>query len=463
VVGPVDSRLVAFHPDPVSSVEQAAPRRVDARLLKGFRDATPEIEVVRRDFLARLERVAQSFGYLPIETPALEYAEILLAKAGGEAQKQMYRFRDHGDRDVALRFDLTVPFARFMAVHARELPMPFKRYQSGKAWRGENPQKGRYREFVQFDADVVGSDSAVSDFETLLMAAQCAAALELGDFRILVSHRGIITQLLAQTGASAHLAPIMRVIDKAGSLSENELQVALSEHADAESLAAVLALLDAGRGGGTAAAVLARIRSVVGEGDGVARLQQLAELAADHEPLASALTIDPSIMRGLDYYTGVVFETALVQLPQVGSIGAGGRYDDLVGLYSSERLPGVGMSVGLDRIVHALADEGRLPQPGLGADLLVFCMSEALASDYQRLANQFRAAGVRTDVYPDARKLKAQFAYAERVRIPLGLFYGEDEQATGRLQIKELVGRKEHANLTPAEALSLTQRLLATT
>ena len=428
---------------------------VTARLLKGFRDATPEVEVVRRTYLARLEAVAQGFGYLPIETPALEYADVLLARAGGDAQKEIYRFHDHGGRDIALRFDLTVPLARFVAVHAASLPLPFKRYQSGKAWRGEKPQKGRYREFVQFDADVIGSDAAASDLETLALAARCAEELQLGPFRVAVSHRDVIGSLVRRHDSEANLVALMRVVDKAGALSREELIAALGEHTGGETVQAICDLLDtsgsyASEGN---AGVLDAIERVVGPCEGVARLREILSLTGDQQPLASALQVDPSIMRGFEYYTGMVFETQLAQMPQVGSVGAGGRYDDLIGLYSSQQLSGVGMSVGVDRVVHALAEEQGLPDIRPGGDLILFCLDDALAADYQRIAAACRAAGIRTDVYPTARKLKAQFAYAEQLRIPFGLFYGEEERERGTVKLKELLTRQEHPELSLEEAI----------
>ena len=415
--------------------------------------------MVRRAYVARFEAVAQSFGYLPIETPALEYADVLLARAGGDAQKEIYRFRDHGDRDIALRFDLTVPLARFVAVHGASLPLPFKRYQSGKAWRGEKPQKGRYREFVQFDADVIGSDAAATDLETLALAARCAEELELGAFRVRVSHRDVIGTLTRQHGSEGSVVALMRVIDKAGSLSREQLAAALAEHAGATTVEAVGQLLDAADhfASGGNAAVLDAMEQVVGQCDGVARLRAILSLTGDQQPLAGTLQIDPAIMRGFEYYTGMVFETRLEQMPQVGSVGAGGRYDDLIGLYSSQPLPGVGMSVGIDRVVHALAEDNRLPDLRPGGDLIVFCLDDALAAEYQRIAGAFRAAGIRTDVYPTARKLKAQFAYAEQLRIPFGLFYGEEEHDRGTVKLKELVARRERPELALEEAVELVR------
>ena len=443
----------------VDSQADRVPGTVTPRLLKGFRDATPEIEVVRREYLSRLESVAQSFGYRPIETPAIEFAEVLLAKAGGDAQKEIYRFRDHGNRDVALRFDLTVPFARFMALHANSLPLPFKRYQSGKAWRGEKPQKGRYREFMQFDADVVGSDAAVTDVETLAMAARCAEELQLGPFRVRVSHRNVIGELLRDDVTEATAVELMRVIDKAGALTREELTVALRTQATPPTVDAICRLLDssAAFAAGGNRSVLDSMEEIVGACEGITRLRTIVDLAIDQQPLSDALQIEPSIVRGFDYYTGVVFETNLQQMPDVGSIGSGGRYDDLVGLYSSQKLPGVGMSVGIDRVVHALADEGRLPTLRAGADVIVFCLDDALAVDYQRIAAAFRTAGLRTDVYPSARKLKAQFAYAELLSIPFGLFFGEEEQRAGTVRLKELTNRRERTGLPLADAVELVR------
>lgn len=440
----------AFLPRSAAAAGAAGSDRIAPRVLKGFHDLLPAVEQPRRRYLEALERVVRGYGFVPIDTPALEYADVLLAKAGGETEAQIYRFRDHGDRDVALRFDLTVPFARFMALHARELHTPFKRYQFGKVWRGENTQRGRYREFSQFDADIVGVDTAAADLETLLLVADCVGALNLGPFTLRVSHRGVVNRLLQRLGLADRAVAIMRLIDKLDTRGAAATRAALAElvgAADGEQLMRFV------QRGADNAATLASMRAAAGDGADLTRLDQLVSWTGEHAALAQVLVVDPAIMRGLDYYTGLVFETVLSAAPEVGSVCSGGRYDDLVSLYAPERLPGIGLSIGLDRIVLSLHAAGKLPAAEPSADVVIFCLDEALAARYQRLATELRAAGLAVDVYPTGRKLKAQFAYAERRAIRAALFLGPDEVARGRFSVRDLNTRQEWTDLDTAAAI----------
>ncbi|HSV55527.1 MAG TPA: histidine--tRNA ligase [Magnetospirillaceae bacterium] len=422
---------------------------IQPRILKGFRDFLPDAEMERRELAARLESVFRSFGFVPIDTPVLEYAEILLGKGGGETDKQVYRFRDHGDRDVAMRFDLTVPFARFMAEHAGELYLPFKRYHIAKVWRGENTQRGRYREFTQCDFDVVGTDCASSDFETIQVIADSMTALGVEDFRIRVNHRGIFNRFLSAAGLEAGAPEILRAVDKASKAGTAELRSVLAANP------------------GTADRVLEYIRQ---EADFPTALAKITEAAGGNNPDSSRLAeifecavaagidqrlvLDPSITRGLDYYTGVVFETFLDSLPQIGSVCSGGRYNELASLYTSQHLPGVGAAIGLDRLLAALETLGRSRRRPGDTKVLVFQVEDGFLPRYWSLARDLRAAGISCEVYPENRKLSQQFAYAEKKAIPFGIFLGRQESERQVLSVKNLATResREYSSVGDAAA-----------
>jgi histidyl-tRNA synthetase len=425
---------------------------IDPKTLRGFRDSLPQAELGRLEVQEKLTRVFRRFGFVPIDTPALEYAEILLGKGGGETDKQVYRFRDHGQRDVALRFDLTVPFARFMAAHVHELYLPFKRYHMAKVWRGENTQRGRYREFIQIDFDLVGADSASADFEILMIMQESFRELGVPRFRIHVSHRELFNRFLAARGLSESYLPVLRVVDKLRKIGPDEVRAQLVELAGETSAGQMLEFvssLDSDR------ETLRRVGSLLpADCPPIQRLDALWRCIEDCG-LGEFFHFDPAITRGLDYYTGVVFETFLGDLPDIGSVCSGGRYNDLASLYTREKLPGVGASIGLDRLMAALQELGLAAGAAGAPDALVLLLDEALLPAYHRLASALRAAGLSVEVYPEARKLAAQLKYAEKRAIPLAVIFGSQEQASGLYTLKDLRSRRSHEGLN-AEALAET-------
>ena len=427
---------------------------IKARVLKGFRDFLPDAEMERRDLSERLEKVFRDFGFVPIDTPALEYAEILLGKGGGETDKQVYRFTDHGGRDVALRFDLTVPFARFMAEHAGELYLPFKRYHIAKVWRGENTQRGRYREFTQCDFDVVGLDCASADFETIQVIADSLQTLGVEDFRIRINHRGIFNRFLAKAGVSEESAAILRAVDKLEKAGAGEVRILLAEAAG-EGIAD--RIIDFIRREQDYPETLAKISSAAGGNNPDSeRLKEIFD-CAKAAGIEDRIILDPSITRGLDYYTGVVFETALEALPEIGSVCSGGRYNDLASLYTRQKLPGVGAAIGLDRLLAALDALGRSKRRSGNTRALIFHVENGFLPTYWRLARELRSAGISCEVYPENRKLSQQFAYAEKKAVPYGIFLGAEESARGVISVKNLVTResREYTSVqAAAEALS---------
>jgi histidyl-tRNA synthetase len=423
---------------------------IEPKVLKGFRDFLPEAEIARQGLIEKIEASFRSFGFAPIDTPALEYAEILLGKGGGETEKQVYRFADHGGRDVALRFDLTVPFARFIAEHRAEITVPFKRYHIAKVWRGENTQRGRYREFTQCDFDIVGDTSAASDFEILLIMRNTLKAIGAGRVAIRLNHRGLFNRFLGQLDISEKSVDILRLVDKLGKIGKEEVERQLG-----------------GLIGGKAEKVL-RFISAKGSFEDV--LREMTELSggksAESERLETLLafirdggiedsfTLDPSITRGLDYYTGVVYETFLNDLPSIGSICSGGRYDNLTGLYSKENISGVGASIGLDRLIAALESLGKLKTALSYAQTAVVCLKETDAGYYQTLAEQFRGAGIPCEVFFNAEKLTKQYISAEKKGLKWVIIPDESAENRGKIVLRNLPTRENSESISIEEAIN---------
>ncbi|MGL4512929.1 MAG: histidine--tRNA ligase [Lacipirellulaceae bacterium] len=417
------------------------PVRVEPRTLKGFRDYLPQAMIPREALIDTARRVYRSYGYAPIDTPALEYLEVLTGKGSDETDKQLYRFQDHGGRDVGLRFDLTVPLARFAAQHLSELNLPFKRYHVAPVWRGENTQRGRYREFVQCDFDTVGTTGVASDVETLLVVHDLLRAIGVERFTIRVNHRGVLNGLLEKHGLAERSTKVLRALDKLAKMGADKVRAELAESAGATDAQAD-ALLALASVEGSPDEVLGALEPLVagsatGEG-AIARLRQvLAGVAAGGAP-EGRVRVDPSIARGLDYYTGLVLETTLDELPEIGSVASGGRYDNLADLYTNQPLPGIGASLGLDRLLAALEELGRLPTTRTTADALLVNFADDQLSDYLALAASLRAGGLRVELYPEAKKLAKQLQYADKQGFRVALLAGPDELARGECQVKDL-------------------------
>ncbi|MDR1218022.1 MAG: histidine--tRNA ligase [Treponema sp.] len=424
---------------------------IEPRVLKGFRDFPPAAEIGRRGLIEKIEASFRSFGFAPIDTPALEYAEILLGKGGGETEKQVYRFTDNGGRDVALRFDLTVPFARFIAGHRAEITLPFKRYHIAKVWRGENTQRGRYREFTQCDVDIVGSNSPASDFEILLVMRETLKAIGAGDVAIHLNHRGLFNRFLAALGLLDKSVDILRLVDKSAKVGRDAVVERLSVIAG-DKAEKILQFIEA-KGGFED--VLARLTELSGgsspESERLAALRTyMLQNVSDG---ADAFTLDPSITRGLDYYTGIVYETFLNDMPEIGSICSGGRYDNLAGLYSKESVSGVGTSIGLDRLIAALEALGRLEQRASYARVAVSCLKEADAGAYQTIAGRFRDAGIACEVFFTEEKLTKQYMTAEKKGMQWLIVPSLDNPLRGKLTLRNLAARETSDPLSVEEAV----------
>jgi len=412
--------------------------------------------MAREGLIAAAREVYRSYGFSPIDTPALEYTEILLGKGGEESDKQMCRFTDQGGRDVAMRFDLTVPFARFAAQHLNEIGVPFKRYHIAPVWRAEKPQRGRYREFMQCDFDTIGTDSNLADIETLLVIHDLFDRLGFERFTVRVNHRGLLNGLLETLGLADKSTGVLRSLDKLLKVGREEVKRELISNVGAETEQADR-LLQFAEVSGEPADVLSRVESLLDGNerglDGVTRLRQLFECATTAGIAAERIALDVSIARGLDYYTGTIYETFLDDLPDIGSVCSGGRYDNLAGLFTRQPLPGVGASLGLDRLLAAMEELGRLPSAATPADVLVVLFDESRAGDYFRIARQLRAGGIATEVYPQPRPLKKQLQYADRKGFRCALIAGPDEFARDEWQLKDLT-RGEQRQVPTSQLMS---------
>ena len=413
---------------------------IEPRTLKGFRDHLPAQALARERVLDIARRVYRSYGFTPIDTPALEYLEILTGKGSEETDKQMYRFTDHGGREVGMRFDLTVPFARFAAQHVHDLGLPFKRYHMATVWRGENTQRGRYREFMQCDFDTIGTTSPVADLEMVLVVHDLLAAIGVERFTIRVNDRRVLGGILGRLGLADRSTSVLRSLDKLGKATPEAVAAELTGQGVAAD--AVAALLEMASLSGAADAVLTRLDVLVGDSEqgraGVAALRGLVAAAGAAGVASERLVIDPSIARGLDYYTGIVLESFLDDLPTLGSICSGGRYDNLAGLYTKQPLPGVGASLGIDRLLAGLEELGRTSAVETPADVFLVYFEAAHLTDYLRIAAALRAAGVAVEFFPEPKKLGQQLKLAAKRGFPAALVIGSDEFAKGTAQLKEL-------------------------
>ncbi|MFO0933017.1 MAG: histidine--tRNA ligase [Planctomycetota bacterium] len=413
--------------------------RIEPRTLKGFRDTMPAEAAARNTMFRAIEAVFESFGYGPIDTPALEYEEVLRGKGGDESDKQMFAFDDQGGRRVALRFDLTVPLARFVAEHQNELAFPFRRYHIGPVWRGERPQKGRYREFVQCDADLIGAVGPAADAEILTMYARVFGALGVEGFVIRVNDRRILNGLLEANGVLEKAAPVLRALDKWDKVGREGVAQELRDAGlPAPAVEGVLAF--PGCAGADDAATLAALERIVGATargrEGVEGLRATMRLVAAAGVPAAQVRVDPTIARGLDYYTGVVFEAALPSATGFGSMGGGGRYDDLASLYTNTKLPGVGCSVGLTRLLVALEEQGKLASAAAARSVLVTHPESGDPTAAIALAAAVRREGFLVETFPEPKKHGAQMKFADKK----GLRFVLTIDASGGVHGKDLRG-----------------------
>ena len=427
------------------------PKRITPRTLKGFRDYPPEAMIPRERLIDTARRVYRSYGFSPIDTPALEYLEILAGKGSEETDKQLYKFQDHGGRWVGLRFDLTVPLARFAAQHVNALGIPLKRYHIATVWRGENTQRGRYREFMQCDFDTIGVRSVAADIETALVIHDLFRAIGFADFTIRLNNRMVLTGLLERLALADRATAVLRALDKLGKIGPDAVAEEMVSAAGAmpEQAAAVLRLSEIS---GDNDQVLRQVEPLVAGNEtgqaGLTRLKEVLDGVTAAGVPAGRVKLDVSIARGLDYYTGAVFETFLDALPGIGSVCSGGRYDNLAGLFTAQELPGIGASLGLDRLLAAMEELGMIEKVSTPAPVLIPFFDKDRLHDYLRLAAALRAAGIGVELFSEPKKLGQQLKYADRRGFRIALIAGGDEFQAGVCQVKNLqTGAKQDVPL----------------
>ena len=435
---------------------------IQPRTLKGFRDYLPDVMIVREQLMETARRVYRSYGFSPIDTPALEYAEILVGKGGDESDKQLFRFIDHGDRDVALRFDLTVPFARFAAEHLNEIGTPFKRYHIAPVWRGENTQRGRYREFVQCDFDTIGTDSNVSDIETLMVIHDLMLAIRFEGFTIRVNHRMLLNGVLENLGVADKSVGLLRALDKVLKIGRDAV---IAEMVDKVGVTAEQAagVLDFASLKGSNHEILDAAEQLVGTNErgleGAARLRQLLNACEMAGLRSERIALDLSIARGLDYYTGTIYETFLTDLPGIGSVCSGGRYDNLAGLFTKTPLPGVGASLGLDRLLAAMEELKLVSKVSTPAPVIIIHFDKDRSAEYLRMGRVLRAAGIGAEVYALPKPMKKQMQYADAKGFRFALIAGSNEFEKGSWMLKDLV-KQEQQEVADSEVVATLQKLL---
>ena len=429
---------------------------IKPRTLSGFMELLPDKQQRFETMAEILRRTYASYGFAPLDTPAIEDAQILLAKGGGETEKQIYRFQK-GDSDLALRFDLPVPLAKYVALHYSELAFPFRRFQISKVYRGERAQRGRFREFYQADIDIIGDGKLdiLNEAEIPAIIYKVFRGFGLTRFQIHVNNRKILNGFYAMLGLTEKSGDIMRTVDKLDKIGADKVKIILLEDCglseeQAEDILEFIAIR------GTNAQVISALEGYAGKNgmfdQGLSELKAVTvNLAAFGVPEEN-FAVDLTIARGLDYYTGTVYETTLLDHPEIGSVCSGGRYDNLAGYYIDKALPGVGISIGLTRLFYVLDEQGLLNPalPSAPADALVLPMTESPAEAIA-LAEKLRSAGLRVQLYGEQKKFKQKMAYANKLAVPFAVLLGEDEINEGVCSVKNMV-TGEQLKLTAEDA-----------
>ena len=430
--------------------------KVSPRTLSGFMELLPGQQQKMERMMQVLRESYSLYGFTPLDTPIIESAEVLLAKGGGETEKQIYRFTK-GDSDLALRFDLTVPLAKYVAGHYAELAFPFRRYQIGKVYRGERAQRGRFREFYQADIDVIGDGKLDILNEAEIPAIICNTFTRLGitRFKIRVNNRKLLNGFYAMNGMSEKAGEIMRTVDKLDKIGSEKVRQLLIDEVKmlpckAENVLDFMAIC------GTNAEVIEALGRYKGMDptfdEGLEELIAVTKYLRDFGVPEENFAVDLTIARGLDYYTGTVYETVMTDHPEIGSVCSGGRYDNLAEYYTDKQLPGVGISIGLTRLFYVLSEQGLLSDELITApcDALVLPMTEDMGFAVSA-ATALRNAGIRTQLYGEKKKFKAKMSYADKIAVPFAVLIGEDEVREGVLSVKDMK-TGEQVKLSPADA-----------
>ena len=429
---------------------------IEPRTLPGFMELLPEDQIKFNSMIDKIRKSYEKFGFLPIDTPIIEMSDVLLAKAGGETEKQIYRF-NKGENDLALRFDLTVPLAKYVCEYFNDITFPFKRYQIGKVYRGERPQKGRYREFYQCDIDIIGdgSLSIINDAEMPSVIYTTIKELGFDKFTIRINNRKLLNGLFAELKKKKKSTDIMRIIDKLEKIGkENVIKCLQDLDVPNEKIESIIKFIEI-------------------DGNNDEKIKALEELQFSNETFIQGLNeikdvvkyvrlfgvpesnfkVDLTIARGLDYYTGTVYETFLDDYREIGSVCSGGRYDNLAGFYTDRKLPGVGVSIGLTRLFYKLNELNIVKEEEQSiSKILVVSMDEKYQNKALETADALRKAGINTDVYLEDKKIKAKFKYADKLKIPYVAVIGESEAEHGTVSLKNMVSG-EQEELTVEEVI----------
>ena len=439
--------------------------KIKPRTLSGFMELLPDKQVQMDKMRAVLAETYARYGFTPLDTPAIEAAEVLLAKGGGETEKQIYRFTK-GDSDLALRFDLTVPLAKYVAANYGQLTFPFRRYQIGKVWRGERAQRGRFREFYQADLDIIGDGALdiLNEAEIPAIIYDTFTRLGLHRFRIRVNNRKVLNGFFAILGLSEQAGDVLRTIDKLDKIGADKVRELLTDTCGVtgENADEILRFIACP---GTSADKLAFLEQYRGRNEtfdtGLDELRTVVGYLPAFGVPEENFELDLTIARGLDYYTGTVYETVLLDHPEVGSICSGGRYDDLAGYYTNKSLPGVGISIGLTRLFYILQEQNMISDAVLTApaDVLILPMTDDLSAAVA-LASELRAGGLRVQIYSEKKKFKAKIGYADKLGIPFVIFLGEDEVAQHVCALKNMATGVQEA-VTSAAALETIRAEIA--
>lgn len=428
---------------------------IQPRTVPGTLELLPREQMAFQHMLDTIRRGYERFGFVPIETPVFELKDVLLTKSGGETEKQVYFVQSTGaiqqgnEAELALRFDLTVPLARYVAEHERELAFPFRRYQIQRVYRGERAQRGRFREFYQCDIDVIGKDKLDPAYDAELPAviAGIFEGLGVGDFTIHFSNRKILRGLLASYGMDSAETQklVLREIDKLDKIGSGKVRDSvIAQGLDAGKADALLALV-ASKGGKRETLELLRAQNCNDPmfQQGLAEVAQMIDMLAALGVPENRTRLNLAIARGLDYYTGTVYETTIDAHPEFGSVCSGGRYDDLASYYTKSKLPGVGISIGLTRLYDVLSSTGLLPKITSSVQALVTQLDQSLSADYLALAAELRRAGLNVEQYLEPAKLDKQLKYADKSGIPYAILLGPDEKAKGVVLVKDLAAKTQ--------------------
>lgn len=431
--------------------------KVEPRTLPGFMELLPNEQILFNQMMEKIENSYKKFGFLPIDTPIIELSEVLLAKAGGETEKQIYRF-NRGDTDLSLRFDLTVPLAKYVAKNYGNISFPFRRYQIGKVYRGEKAQKGRYREFYQCDIDIIGDETldVINDAELPAVIYSTFKSLGFDDFTIKINNRKILNGLYESIGQKGNSVEIMRIIDKIEKIGEEKVKSELRELQLTDE--SIKQIIDFIKIDGTTDEKLQKLKTLGIENEvyknGIEELEQIVKYIRQFKIPENNFTVDLTIARGLDYYTGTVYETFLNEYRELGSICSGGRYENLAENYTDKKLPGVGISIGLTRLFYKLNELNIIKADKKSiSDIIIIPMTENLEVPLE-LATELRNIGINTEVYLNNKKLKAKMKYANKLEIPYVIVIGDDEIQSGKIKVKNMQTGEEVESLIKASDIS---------